>query len=305
MTAPQTPASDTAQLFLTEGTSDKEYRLELFATKAGWEVMARYGRRGGALKEHKKTPMPVPFPVARKEYDKALASKLKEGYTAEVSGVAPPLVPDFGLLKNDHQVMTKDDCHDFRTPDLGWVHGQPDDFAEAVLSNFASEFWIGPSSDARAFAEQMTAQYAAWAPTISSPSCFAQDSGTCNASEIAVAYWENVELGMSMVAVLPYYDTYMWNHETQVDERALNVPAVDAFPAMRMLGFDGNDNCAAELVSSLCDEVSAGSISEDEGRNIARFLLTVTIREYQEEVRNGLDDEFPTWKAKKKAPKLA
>lgn len=85
MSADQKPES--IALFYTEGSSDKEYRVELRDVGNGqWMTLAFNGRRGSTLTEQKKTQTPVDFDTAKKEYDKVVKSKLKGGYTPDQSG---------------------------------------------------------------------------------------------------------------------------------------------------------------------------------------------------------------------------
>lgn len=81
------PAPESIALFYTEGSSDKEYRVELREVGAGeWLTLAFNGRRGSTLKEQKKTPTPVDYDTAKKLYDKVVLAKTKDGYTPDQSG---------------------------------------------------------------------------------------------------------------------------------------------------------------------------------------------------------------------------
>jgi hypothetical protein len=74
-------------LWMSEGTADKVYEVELFETGNGkFVVNFRYGRRGNALRDGTKTPLPTDRPAADAIYNKLVASKKKEGY-AEVGGI--------------------------------------------------------------------------------------------------------------------------------------------------------------------------------------------------------------------------
>jgi predicted DNA-binding WGR domain protein len=69
-------------LFFKEGTSDKEYHLQLSGGAGGkYMVNFQYGRRGSALKPGTKTPSPVSLEEAEKIYAKYVKEKTKEGYT--------------------------------------------------------------------------------------------------------------------------------------------------------------------------------------------------------------------------------
>ncbi|EPX83938.1 WGR domain-containing protein [Salipiger mucosus] len=75
-------------LFLTEGSSDKEYRVQLVQDGDGWRVFAQNGRRGKALKNAEKTKEAISYDSAVKLYDKTVASKTRKGYTEDVTGAA-------------------------------------------------------------------------------------------------------------------------------------------------------------------------------------------------------------------------
>lgn len=80
-------APESVALFYTEGSSDKEYRVELRDEGNGtWMVLGFNGRRGSTLKEQKKTQVPVDYATAKALYDKTVKSKLKDGYTPDQSG---------------------------------------------------------------------------------------------------------------------------------------------------------------------------------------------------------------------------
>ena len=81
------PTPESTALFYTEGSSDKEYRVELRDLGDGtWMTLGFNGRRGSTLKEQKKTPTPVDYATAKAVYDKTLKGKLKDGYTPDQSG---------------------------------------------------------------------------------------------------------------------------------------------------------------------------------------------------------------------------
>lgn len=68
-------------LYCQNGSSDKEYHLQLEAKGDGFIVNFQNGRRGGTLRSGTKTTSPLPYDKAKAEYDKVLKSKLKDGYT--------------------------------------------------------------------------------------------------------------------------------------------------------------------------------------------------------------------------------
>ena len=70
---------DSAHLYFQEGSSDKVYDARLETDGVGYSVYFSYGRRGGNMNEGYKV-QDAPEEVARKEYDKLIASKVKKGY---------------------------------------------------------------------------------------------------------------------------------------------------------------------------------------------------------------------------------
>jgi bifunctional non-homologous end joining protein LigD len=92
-------------LYYRQGSSDKEYHVQLEPKGAGWVVNFQYGRRGSSLTAGTKTPTPVSQEEARKVFDRLVAEKKAKGYTEgeagtpyagdstkEVSGVVPQLL---------------------------------------------------------------------------------------------------------------------------------------------------------------------------------------------------------------------
>jgi len=67
-------------LFFKEGSSDKEYGLQLVEATGGYLVNFQYGRRGSTLTPGTKTPTPVDLATAQKIYDKKLKEQLSKGY---------------------------------------------------------------------------------------------------------------------------------------------------------------------------------------------------------------------------------
>lgn len=72
--------SESTSLFFKEGTSDKEYHLQLEPKEAGWIVNFQYGRCGSALRSDTKTSAPLPYAEAKKIYDRLLREKTGKGY---------------------------------------------------------------------------------------------------------------------------------------------------------------------------------------------------------------------------------
>ncbi len=71
---------ESTSLFFKEGTSDKEYHVQLETKDDGWIVNFQYGRRGSALNADSKTSRPLPYAEAKKIYDKLLREKIGKGY---------------------------------------------------------------------------------------------------------------------------------------------------------------------------------------------------------------------------------
>jgi bifunctional non-homologous end joining protein LigD len=73
-------------LYYREGTSDKEYHIQLEQANGGYVVNFQYGRRGSALKSGTKTLVPVSIGAANQIYDKLLREKTGKGYVEGQSG---------------------------------------------------------------------------------------------------------------------------------------------------------------------------------------------------------------------------
>lgn len=73
-------------LFLTEGSSDKQYQVQLEQSGAGFVVNYQNGRRGSTLRRGTKTKLPLPYDSARAIYDKLVKEKMKKGYTEDEGG---------------------------------------------------------------------------------------------------------------------------------------------------------------------------------------------------------------------------
>jgi hypothetical protein len=118
-------------LWMSEGTSDKIYEVELFETGNGkFVVNFRYGRRGAALRDGTKTPLPTDRAPADVIYNKLVASKKKEGYIevgAPADSAATKAVDDKILVTSDKQTLAeyvlarlKNSLHpDFEEPEKG------------------------------------------------------------------------------------------------------------------------------------------------------------------------------------------
>lgn len=77
--------AESIALFCTENGSDKTYQVHLKPLDGGWTLTAFNGRRGSALKERPKIVLPVEYAQAKKEYDRLVSSKVKDGYRADES----------------------------------------------------------------------------------------------------------------------------------------------------------------------------------------------------------------------------
>lgn len=74
-------------LFLTEGSSDKEYHVHLRAKGAGWVVDYANGPRGRVGQSKPKIVEPLAFEAALSVFNDLVKSKTKGGYTEDSTGV--------------------------------------------------------------------------------------------------------------------------------------------------------------------------------------------------------------------------
>lgn len=87
MSTAVTPNPQSISLYYKEGTSDKEYHLEILGDEAsGFRVQYRYGRRGAKLQVRFKNPNPIEFSAACKLFEQMRDAQLKDGYTYGESG---------------------------------------------------------------------------------------------------------------------------------------------------------------------------------------------------------------------------
>jgi hypothetical protein len=73
----------TKSLFFKEGTSDKEYHVQVVRVSANnldCHVRFQYGRRGKTLIEGSKTSEPVSIDEARRLFNEVVNSKIVKGY---------------------------------------------------------------------------------------------------------------------------------------------------------------------------------------------------------------------------------
>lgn len=80
-------AEKSIYLFLTEGSSDKEYHVHLRAQGDAWVVQYANGPRGRVGKTALKTETPVSLAEAQEIYAALVKSKTKKGYTEAETGV--------------------------------------------------------------------------------------------------------------------------------------------------------------------------------------------------------------------------
>lgn len=67
-------------LVFCEGTSDKEYNVEIVRTNHLYDVQFAYGRRGGTLQKGTKNEFPVSLGQAIDIFDTLVSLKKKKGY---------------------------------------------------------------------------------------------------------------------------------------------------------------------------------------------------------------------------------
>jgi bifunctional non-homologous end joining protein LigD len=75
-------------LFMTQGSSDKQYNVHLRQQNGGWVVDFENGRRGKPLRSGTKTKDPVDYDTALTTFEKTVKGKTSKGYTEEESGIA-------------------------------------------------------------------------------------------------------------------------------------------------------------------------------------------------------------------------
>lgn len=109
----------------TEGSSDKEYIIQLKARDGGFVLITYHGRRGSTLTETLKTKAPVEYDVAKKAFDKAVNERLGKRYVpdddqgAAMVSAGQELVPT-GLIPHLLNVMTEAELEQ-AIEDDGWV----------------------------------------------------------------------------------------------------------------------------------------------------------------------------------------
>jgi predicted DNA-binding WGR domain protein len=102
-------AIKSADLFFQEGSSDKEYHLQIIELKeGGYVVNFQYGRRGGPLQSGTKTPEPVSLPEAEKIYEKLKNEKTNKGYEEAADGRS------LAATNKDRKYFNKNEEHEVR-----------------------------------------------------------------------------------------------------------------------------------------------------------------------------------------------
>ncbi len=78
-------------LYFKDGSSDKEYHVEMLPKGGGFVVNISYGRVGSTLQTGTKTVCPLPRAEAQKIFDKTVNAKNAKGYVAK--GTVPTSIP--------------------------------------------------------------------------------------------------------------------------------------------------------------------------------------------------------------------
>ena len=87
-TVMEEPQLKRASLYYREGSSDKEYHVQIEAQGDGYVVTFAYGRRGSTLSTGTKTSQPVNYETAELIYEKLVKEKQAKGYTPAPNGQA-------------------------------------------------------------------------------------------------------------------------------------------------------------------------------------------------------------------------
>lgn len=85
-------------LFLTEGSSNKEYNVFLVSNENNYSVNFTYGPRGNPRSSGTKTASPLAMSDAKKIFDKLVAKKMSEGYASDSHGAPFTQNPDAGRI---------------------------------------------------------------------------------------------------------------------------------------------------------------------------------------------------------------
>lgn len=198
----------------------------------------------------------------------------------------PALTPCPTLLQDPEE-------HDFRQPDLAWVGDESfrEDLAEANFGNYAAEIWIGPVDQAQAFAAALSDEYEAWATRLRAqhPNRDASDAAT------AVLYWENADLGLAAVAVVPNTDLSA-SPERNVSHPA---PSRDQFPAMHPL--PGTEAISPfEMLQDVDD--SREELEQVTVPKAVEFIRSITTSAYIDDLDEMIKELFPELRRRKPRP---
>jgi bifunctional non-homologous end joining protein LigD len=105
----------------TEGSSDKEYNVQLVKDGAGYQVPFQFGRRNGTLQNGSKTTSPVSLEEAEKIYQRVLKERAGKGYVAD--GTSKDFVPvpktkeTMGYVPQLLNEITLEQVNEFMTDD--------------------------------------------------------------------------------------------------------------------------------------------------------------------------------------------
>ena len=115
--------ADDIVLFCKEGSSDKQYQLQIVPEGDLFCVNFQYGKRGAPLKAGTKTPKPVDRETAERTFRTAVTQKKAKGYTEsedgtayagatdkQVSGIKPQLLCPIDDDELEHYLTDPDFC---------------------------------------------------------------------------------------------------------------------------------------------------------------------------------------------------
>lgn len=162
------------------GNSDKVYEVDLCEVGTDqYVVNFRYGRRGTALKEGSKTPLPVDLAKAEKLFDSLVQGKLKKGYYDTSTGVA-----SVASQEAEAEVETVEAV-------LLEIEAVQDPRAQAILARLAAHFQTGDGKTNKA----SSATFLSWfkkneKQTSSKPKPWPLDRVIWRAGELRIAQAE-------------------------------------------------------------------------------------------------------------------
>jgi len=89
----------TTTLYFAEGSADKQYGVAIIPVDGGFDVVATYGRRGGAMATDKKNKVgALNAAAATKLYDRVVREKAAKGYRPGPDATAQALVSDVASI---------------------------------------------------------------------------------------------------------------------------------------------------------------------------------------------------------------